>query len=255
DLLNKAIEEYLDGIQNLKLKETIGYSLLPGGKRLRPLLLFTLLSDLGEEPSKGLYPALAIEMIHTYSLIHDDLPAMDNDDFRRGKPSLHKKYNEALAILTGDALLSDAFRYFLKTPVETFKQVELIRIVSECIGSSGMVLGQVLDLAGDPKTIEAIHLHKTQDLFRLTLLSGGIIAGLTNLAELDNLSFYFGHAFQIKDDLDDYLTEPDKITHPLVYGSENSRAVLAEYREMALMIVQNMLGRKEMYKLIQRILG
>jgi geranylgeranyl diphosphate synthase type II len=255
DLINSAINEYLNEVENPELKAAIAYSLLPGGKRLRPLLLFALLTDLGLDPQMGLYPAFAIEMIHTYSLIHDDLPAMDNDDFRRGKPSLHRKFNEALAILAGDALLSDAFRYLLKTPVTPEKNLELIRLASVQIGSSGMVLGQVLDLAADPQTLEEIHLHKTGDLIRLTLLAGGIIAGSEKLAELEELSYYFGLAFQIKDDLADYLQEQNKITHPLLYGSEKSAAVLADYRQKALGLTERMLGRKEMYQLIQRILG
>ena len=257
-LINEAINDYLSEITNLELKEALNYGLFPGGKRMRPLLLLLLLEDLGIDPQTGVYPAMAIELIHTYSLIHDDLPAMDNDDYRRGKLSLHKQFGESLAILAGDALLADAFRFFLKTPISESQKLKIIEIASLNSGSQGMVLGQVLDLskASTKEDLKEIHLHKTRDLIRLALLSGGFIANLNDneLYKLEELAYYFGLAFQIKDDLEDYQVETHKITYPSIYGIERSQSFLNEYRFKALEIVRQFVREKNLYQMIVRIL-
>ncbi|MDD4000465.1 MAG: polyprenyl synthetase family protein [Bacilli bacterium] len=260
-LLNEAIENHLQTIENEDLRAASAYSLFPGGKRLRPLMLFAALKDLDRSLEDGIYPALAIELIHTYSLIHDDLPSMDNDDFRRGKPSLHKKFNEALAILTADAFLSDAFRYFLMTPISRQQKIELIELASSATGSGGMVLGQVLDLKAGESSLEKvqqIHLHKTADLFTLAILGAGIIAGADDKTKtsLKELAINFGLAFQIKDDLEDFNKNSDlqKLTFPKVLGIYQSEIHLQKYKERSLQITRRIFGSYELYHLIERIL-
>lgn len=254
----KTAEEYVRGIGNESLRAGIRYALFPGGKRLRPLLLLCTLSDLGLDFRLGLHPALGLEMIHTYSLIHDDLPAMDDDAMRRGKPSLHKAYGEAMAILVGDALLSDAFLEFTKTPVSAEKKTRLIVLAAEAAGSQGMVEGQVLDIIGSSRDVESLHrmnLGKTVALFRLASAGAGIIAGAEEdlIRDLEELSLWFGLAFQIKDDISDFGTE-NKKTYPVLLGMEESKKLLAEYKEKSLRTAGRILGNKEVYQLIERIL-
>ncbi|HEY8395656.1 MAG TPA: polyprenyl synthetase family protein [Bacilli bacterium] len=256
--LDKIAEEHLNSIENEDIKQATRYVLFPGGKRLRPLFLLSALSDLGDDFHKGLYPAFGLELIHTYSLIHDDLPAMDNDDFRRGKPSLHKAFGEALAILVGDALLSDAFRYFTKSPITLENRLKLVNLASEISGSGGMVLGQVMDIQNEAcnlAALEAMNLKKTGALFKLAFLGAGIIVNLDEekLADLESLARWFGLGFQIKDDLEDFETE-DKPTYPLLLGREESHNKLLEYKEKSLQIAGRILGNKEVYQLIERIL-
>lgn len=266
DLVNSKLSEYVNSVENMKLKEIINYALFPGGKRLRPLLLLFLLNDLDIDLKYGINQAAAIEMIHNYSLIHDDLPSMDNDDYRRGRLTVHKKYGEADAILAGDAILTDSFKYFAAGEIEDSKKIEIIKLASHNAGSSGMVKGQVLDIDSSLKThsleeVKLIHYHKTRDLIHLAIKSGGIIAGLDNdqLLKLDELADYFGLAFQIKDDLDDLIEEGsdvdnDKATYPSVIGKDNSFKLLLEYKTKSLDICFNILGDKLFYKLIERIL-
>lgn len=255
-VFNHTIEEYLNTIQDEELKQATEYALFPGGKRLRPFFMLITLNDLGFDFKQGLYPALALEMIHTYSLIHDDLPAMDNDDFRRGKPSLHKAYGEALAILVADALLTDAFRYFLKAPIPAERKVRLTEFASSASGSAGMVFGQVLDIrneVSDLKTLSLINRHKTADLFRIAFVGAGIIAGVESLEALEELALNFGLAFQIKDDLDDFGKEA-KLSYPNLIGKDESSKKLQEYKEKSLKLTRRILGENEVYQLIERIL-
>lgn len=255
-VFKQAIVEHLNTIQDTELKQATEYALFPGGKRLRPLLMLLTLSDLGHDFRKGLYPALALEMIHTYSLIHDDLPALDNDDYRRGKPSLHKAFGEALAILVADALLTDAFQYFVKTPIPAESKVSLIELAAFACGSSGMVFGQVLDIknAGfDLRTLDMINRHKTADLFKVAFVGAGIIAGIDKLKELEELALNFGLAFQIKDDLDDFGTEA-KLSYPHRFGKDESSKKLQVYKEKSLKLTGRILGENEVYQLIERIL-
>ncbi|WP_066312446.1 polyprenyl synthetase family protein [Bacillus sp. FJAT-29814] len=193
------------------LKESMVYSLKAGGKRIRPLLLFATLEAFGEDPRKGLFPACAIEMIHTYSLIHDDLPSMDNDDLRRGKPTNHKVFGDAVATLAGDALLTYSFEVIGKLPNESVPPETKIKLVVElakAAGAEGMVGGQVADMEGEDKflslqELEYIHIHKTGKLLSYSVLAGAIIAG-ANQNQMEFLSAFAHHlglAFQIQDDI------------------------------------------------------
>lgn len=266
DLVNLKLKEYINTLTDQSLHEMIDYALFPGGKRLRPLLLLSILNDLEFDLELGINQAAAIEMIHNYSLIHDDLPSMDNDDYRRGRLTVHKKFGEANAILAGDALLTDAFGYFVKGEIDANKKIEIVKLASNNSGSQGMVKGQILDISSSNKQlsldeVKLIHFHKTRDLIHLAIKSGGIIVGLDQdkLSELEKLADYFGLAFQIKDDIDD-LTENnsdiinDKATYPSTIGLDESIKLLNEYKTKSLDICFNILGDKSFYRLIERIL-
>ena len=222
------------------------YSVDAGGKRIRPLLLLAAGEALGGSEEVLLPAACAVEMIHTYSLIHDDLPAMDNDDFRRGKPSSHKVFGEAMAILAGDALLTLAFDVLSRFPDDPeydHKKLKVITILSDAAGVRGMIQGQFLDLNSEGKVVEKemverIHSCKTGALIKGSVKAGATLAGATR-DELEALSFYgqkIGLAFQIVDDLLDIQGSTEtigktpgkdrtqgKVTYPSVIGLEESR--------------------------------
>jgi len=231
------------------LCESMFYSLLGGGKRVRPVLALACIDIVGGEPSKFAQAAVSLEMIHTYSLIHDDLPAMDNDDLRRGKPSNHKKYGETTAILAGDALLTYAFEILAKPlPVPAEKQLRVIRETAQAAGWQGMAGGQALDTASsfensDLTMAEYIHNMKTGALLRASARLGAVLGGGTE-EEIDLLSqyaAYLGLAFQIKDDILDIIGENitlgkpagsdqklDKPTYPSLLGLEGAQDKLTE---------------------------
>ncbi|HAX72486.1 MAG TPA: geranyl transferase [Firmicutes bacterium] len=191
------------------LKESMMYSLSVGGKRLRPILLFSILESLNIPIHKGYRVASALEMIHTYSLIHDDLPAMDDDELRRGKPTNHIVFGEATAILAGDSLLTQAFEIIGED--ETLSHETRLKIIvelSKAAGPMGMVAGQVLDMEAENKTVtieqlKNIHVNKTGKLIEFSLVSGAIIADLSqeDINLLRQYAYHIGLAFQIKDDI------------------------------------------------------
>ena len=223
----KCFESYLEGLLRKSsypdpaLYEGARYMLLDGGKRLRPLLSLAVGHTLGASPEALMQPAAALEMVHTYSLIHDDLPCMDNDDFRRGKPTLHRAYGEATALLIGDFLLTYAFETLAKSPhLSAETQVRLMIALSESAGSGGMVGGQALDLAKSPKK-EEIARKKTGKLFQAAFLFGAIVAKADRALEqkLGRLGERVGLLYQLYDDLLDgdlALEEKDRIL--LLYG-------------------------------------
>lgn len=190
-----------------ELEHAIFYALSLKGKRLRPLLFLTLLESFGIDPFRYLEIAVAIEYIHTYSLIHDDLPAMDNDDLRRGMPTVHRKFNDAIALLTGDTLLTMAFEKIALLNIAPNKTVEILRILTHSIGLDGMAGGQALDLGfkGEKDLILEIHKKKTAELIKGTLLSG---AEIIEMSDEDKKKLYIagekiGVGFQLADDLID----------------------------------------------------
>lgn len=211
------------------LKEAMEYSLFAGGKRIRPALLFATLESLGVPAKHGLRAACSIEMIHTYSLIHDDLPAMDDDDTRRGKPTNHIVYGEALAILAGDGLLTHAFYNMtriaedadtLHIPAE--RVLAAVAELAKYAGLCGMVTGQAADIKGERgvtslEELKAIHRDKTGALIACSLTIGGIIGGANplQLTALADFGFKLGLAFQIQDDVLDLTAHPDKLGKPL----------------------------------------
>ncbi|MDR2573561.1 MAG: polyprenyl synthetase family protein [Desulfovibrio sp.] len=227
-----------------RLKEAMLYSLLAGGKRLRPVLCLTCASMCGGAVEIVLPFACAIEMIHTYSLIHDDLPAMDNDDLRRGKPSNHKAFDEATAILAGDALLTDSFAVMCRTRVSADRLVRAMATIASAAGAAGMAGGQQMDMehtGGPPITFESLqrmHAMKTGALIRASCVCGAVLAGGDEivLKAVDDFAAAFGMAFQITDDILDITSDTTtlgkpvrsdvdkgKNTYPFLLGLERSR--------------------------------
>lgn len=240
-----------------RLREAMAYSLFAGGKRIRPVLLLAAMEALGAPSEPGLPAACAVEMVHTYSLIHDDLPAMDDDDWRRGRPTNHRVYGEAMAILAGDALLTEAFGILAAesaargVPPATI--VALVRELTEAAGASGMVGGQVLDLEAEGKDmsveeLRAVHRRKTGALLVFCARAGGLLAGADarQLAALTRYAEHLGLAFQIQDDILDEVGDAAKLgkpvgsdrrkgkaTFPALLGLEASRREVARLTEAA----------------------
>ena len=229
------------------LRASMEYSLMAGGKRLRPVLLMAAADAVGADGTKFLPVACALEMIHTYSLIHDDLPAMDNDNLRRGKPTNHVKFSEGIAILAGDALLTLAFTVILRqkdVPAEALLRV--VDEISRAAGAEGMVGGQVLDLAAENRQItmeelRRVHMGKTGALFHAALRSGAVLAGASEeqLAALTAYADHFGLAFQITDDILDVIGTSEEIGKPVGSDEKNHKSTyvsltsLAEAQELA----------------------
>jgi len=204
--INGKLGEYLSGVTNSGLREAMSYSLFAGGKRLRPLLL---LAAAGKEADRALPFACAIECIHTYSLIHDDLPAIDNDDLRRGLPTSHKKFGEAMAILAGDGLLNTAFEIMSGHCLINNDKTNLavMDLITKAAGTNGMISGQVDDIysnfSKNGKALLDMYARKTGALFRAAVLGGAVFWGASEkeLRELSGSADKLGLAFQIKDDL------------------------------------------------------
>ena len=250
EIIDSFFREYFrDGSRPAVLHEAMLYSLFAGGKRIRPILALAAFEACGGDSSSIVPYAAAIELIHTYSLIHDDLPAMDNDDLRRGKPTNHKVYGDAFAILAGDALLTEAFS-ILSDPAfgSSVKISDLSRACHEIAmasGARGMVAGQVQDMLSentepDSETLRFIHKHKTTSLLCASVRTGPILAG-SGQEELDALTRYgdnIGLAFQVIDDILDVEGETavigkprgsdkkkNKMTYPGLYGIDKSREI------------------------------
>lgn len=234
ELVKKNLLAELDKTKmiNEKIFSAMQYSLMSGGKKLRPIMLMAAADSVGADGEKFLSVASAIEMIHTYSLIHDDLPAMDNDDYRRGKLTNHKVFGEATAILAGDALLTLAFEVITRQ-----KNVEpkiLLRVVNEMsssAGASGMVGGQMIDLESEGKkinldTLKKMHLAKTGALFKAAIRSGAILAGADEkkISALTTYAENFGLAFQITDDILDVAGNEKNLGKPVGSDEKNHKS-------------------------------
>jgi geranylgeranyl diphosphate synthase type II len=242
EIVNQSLDRCLpdENKEPKSLHRAMRYSVFAGGKRLRPILAIASFESVGGKGKVILPVACALEMIHTYSLIHDDLPCMDDDDLRRGKPTLHKVYGEGMAVLAGDALHALAFELLLQA-----KNPEVVYEVAKAIGTEGMIGGQVKDLEAEGKKVslkqvEYIHTHKTGKLLRASVRAGAILGG-ADKATLSALSSYgekFGLAFQIVDDILDVVGKEEimgkkkgsdkansKATYPEVMGLEKSKAL------------------------------
>ncbi|MGY0634380.1 polyprenyl synthetase family protein [Luteimonas sp. A478] len=250
--IDAALERALDLVTGSESRLTAGmrHAVLLGGKRMRPLLAHASGHACGADPDVLDGPATAIELIHAYSLVHDDLPAMDNDDLRRGQPTVHVAFNEATAILVGDALQSLAFQVLADTPVTGDRRVAMLRELAVASGAIGMCGGQALDLAATGKGAEAsledlerLHALKTGALIRAAVRMGALAAGADDdqRKQLDVFADTLGLAFQIRDDLLDVEGESetlgktagkdaaqDKATFPALIGVEASRSRLVE---------------------------
>jgi geranylgeranyl diphosphate synthase type II len=258
-LIDAALERFLPRAEDGPeiIHQAVRHSLFAGGKRLRPILCVAAAEAVGGGGQDFLSCACALEMIHTYSLIHDDLPAMDNDDYRRGMPTSHRVFGEGIAILAGDALLTEAF-HLLSRPEftrddNTEKRLQVINLIARAAGTAGMVGGQVMDLQGEGKTValetlEDMHRRKTGAMLTVSVVSGAILAGAT-AAQTAVLSRYgqdIGLAFQIADDILNITGNSDvmgkvtgsdvsrgKTTFPALMGLEASRNRLTELVERA----------------------
>ncbi|MFJ8256147.1 polyprenyl synthetase family protein [Peribacillus asahii] len=256
-VIEKEVVEYVRKLQApSSVKEAMIYSLEAGGKRIRPMLTFAVLASFGRDIERAIPIAAAIEMIHTYSLIHDDLPSMDDDDLRRGKPTNHKVFGEAVAILAGDALLTYSFQLIAEmthSEVTPEMKLELISEVSKSAGAEGMVGGQIADMEGENKQLtleqlEYIHEHKTGKLLAASILSGAILAGASaeQRQHLRQFAFHLGLAFQIRDDILDIEgteevlgkrvgsdTTNHKSTYPALLTLQGAKEKLAEQVQLA----------------------
>lgn len=243
-----AFDEYMNTLiknhSQTQVEESMLYSLFSNGKRLRPLLLLAALEAFETDVTKGYPAASALEMIHTYSLIHDDLPAMDDDDLRRGLPTNHLKFDEGTAILAGDALLTSSFEEVLSDDLTSNQNVQLVKLLSETAGHRGMIGGQMADIESENKSVDLsleelryIHSRKTGELLRFALEGAGIISNQPeNICEiLGELGLEIGVAYQIRDDILDIVgteeelgkrigsdIESQKSTYPALLGLDGA---------------------------------
>ncbi len=260
---------------NRTIYEAMLYSIKAGGKRLRPVIMMLTAKMLGTEPEKVLPFASAMEMIHTYSLIHDDLPSMDNDDLRRGKPTNHKVFGEATAILAGDALLTKAFEVATwnvqdADPVRVIKALECLATAS---GADGMVGGQIIDIESHDEDLELLkYLHslKTGAIIRASGVIGAILAGAddTQIAAIDSFCYNLGIAFQIQDDILDVTGQEEELGKPIGSDNENNKStyvtlcgldkaqeLVSEYTEKAIRSLDIFEGREELVALAKKLVG
>ncbi|MBP3362030.1 MAG: polyprenyl synthetase family protein [Clostridia bacterium] len=286
--MEKQIQRYIDEIEenlaklnpktdNLQssIYDAMNYSLLSGGKRLRPILLLEFCRLCSGSYKASMPFACAVEMIHTYSLIHDDLPAMDNDDLRRGKPTNHVKFGEARAILAGDALLTKAFEIAASAECDCRRQIRAIAALAAAAGADGMVGGQIVDIESENKEIpievlKYMHSLKTGALIKAACEMGGILGG----ADEDTLNIIrsfadnLGIAFQIRDDILDVLGDEqllgkpvgsdeksNKNTYVSLLGLEKSKKLCSDFTEKALAALEELHGDTELLEYITGILA
>jgi len=250
------------------LKESMLYSLKAGGKRVRPLYVLAVAKSYGIDLKEALTVGAAVEMIHTYSLIHDDLPCMDDDSLRRGMPTNHVVYGEALATLAGDALNTLAFGVISRIDVDPAIRVELINMLSVAAGAEGMVGGQILDIEGEKRNLaieelENVHVNKTGALLRYSIEAGAVLAGATDeeRAALVDYGHHIGLAFQIQDDILDITATSEQLgktagkdiiseksTYPSLLTLEGAKQKLDEHYEAAIQSLQNVSIDTELLK-------
>ncbi len=229
DFLSK---QFLENADHKVLLDAMRYSLLAGGKRIRPLLVMAFCEACGNDLTITALPAAAaLEMLHCYSLIHDDLPCMDDDDFRRGKPTNHKVYGEAIATLAGDALLTASFRYLAEVDITAVQRIECIKVLSLAAGESGMVAGQTLDLLGETRSLNdtelrKLHRCKTGALIAAACKIGTIIGGGTDaqITAAEEFGYHLGLAFQIRDDILDCVGIQEELGKPIGSDIQNEKS-------------------------------
>lgn len=280
EIINRALNNYIKNTKNCHpvLSHAMLYSVNAGGKRIRPAMLMAAHEIFGCSFRNVIPAACAVEMVHTYSLIHDDLPAMDNDDLRRGKPTSHKVYGEGVAILAGDGLLTDAFRFLCmnseRSGIKKENVLKSIEILSKYAGSGGMVSGQMADLEAEQskrfhkikkfrinsiapvELLKYIHVHKTSDLIRASVEIGAVLAGAPeyDFYHLSNYGKWTGLVFQIVDDILDVIgnkkklgksgsdARNKKLTYATMFGVEKARQKARKLLDMA---------HKELFKVKQ----
>ncbi|SHF57194.1 farnesyl-diphosphate synthase [Desulfacinum infernum DSM 9756] len=280
--VDAALERFFpasDGLEKTVV-EAARYSLFAGGKRLRPILCLTAAEVVGGSGNEALTAACALEMVHTYSLIHDDLPAMDDDDLRRGRPTNHKVYGEAVAILAGDLLLTEAFGVLADDALEPNaavppeRRLRALAILARASGGRGMIAGQVIDLESETRevdlaTVEYMHIHKTGALISASLEMGAVLGGGTDgqIQDLVRYGRHLGLAFQITDDLLDIEGDPqvmgkpagsdqakNKKTYPALLGLARSREMAQNHVERAVEALGAFGGKADPLRAIARYL-
>lgn len=257
-MIEETLKKYIATIPEGNLKHAISYALLGNGKRVRPMLSMTLLESLGINPQPYLNALVAVELIHTYSLIHDDLPSMDNDTMRRGKPTVHIAFDEGTAILAGDALLTDSFYLVTETKALTGdEKSQIISILAKKAGSLGMVLGQIKDIESEKKQITIDDLNqmyelKTANLIQASLMTAAVIGAKKDISLYESLGYYIGLIFQIQDDILEYTLTPDetgksksdelreKPTYVSLLGLDKSRFILNQYTQKLNHLIQTL---------------
>lgn len=271
--INTVLEHVFETVEDSDVKKAMEYSLMAGGKRIRPNLLYAVAKGYGIKEEKVDTLAASLEMIHTYSLIHDDLPAMDNDDLRRGRPTCHKQFDEATAILAGDGLLTHAFLVACKTPLDAESVVSCIQVLSSMAGVNGMVLGQCLDteesVTTDWQQLQTIHRYKTGCLLAAPLMMGAICAKRPEqeIETWKNIGIQMGLAFQIQDDIFDVTlsqeqfgksvsdVKNDKVTSVTLLGMEKATAMMKDLYHFVEKAVREMPGfdSSDLVSLIQSV--
>lgn len=270
--VNNALQKFLPAAdtQPALIHEAIRYTVFAGGKRIRPILCLAACEALGGEEADALPCACAVEVFHTSTLVHDDLPCMDDDDLRRGQPTCHIKYGEANAVLTGDAQMIMTFELAAKSP----NPAATVTALAQAAGSQGVIAGQIVDLASegqaaDAETLDYIHLHKTADLIRVSLELGAICAHASkeDIAALREFGECIGLAFQVIDDILDVTADQeklgkpvgsdeglDKLTYVRVHGLDTARAKARALTEQADAALEKFSGQKETLRAIAKYL-
>ena len=275
ELINRYLESAIpNSTHDQRIVAAMKYSLMAGGKRLRPVLCLAAAEAVGGQPSDALPAAGALEMIHTYSLIHDDLPAMDDDELRRGKPTCHMAFDEATAILAGDALLTLAFQILSSVEISNSSRasawLQVIRTISCAAGYGGMIQGQMLDISSEGRTLslaelESMHHLKTGALITAALQCGAIIggAGKEQLTSLEQYAKNVGLAFQVADDILNVEGDPklmgkavgtdrlrEKSTYPSILGMSESKELAKNLMRKALQAIENFDRRSDALRAI-----
>ena len=260
NLIEKSIMTFVPSVEKSYsvIEDAMKYSLETGGKRVRPMLVLEFCRICGGDVEKALPFAAAVEFIHTYSLIHDDLPCMDNDDMRRGKPSSHIKFGEADALLAGDALLTHAFTALASAELSSKQIVDAVKILSDYAGANGMIGGQIIDLEGENKNLSLEELFLMDKLKTAALITAACVLGCiaadnyNNIPSAIKFAENLGIAFQIIDDVLDFLEGEDnsdiisgKSTYVSLLGLENARGEAAKYTDTALEALNLVSGNTE----------
>lgn len=273
-MIESRLRELVQEYGNTTVQDAMSYSLLSGGKRVRPRLLLSLLADYGIDLDHGLNQACALEMVHTYSLVHDDLPAMDNDDFRRFKPTNHKVYGEGMAILAGDGLLTAAFTTLAKADtVSATIQMKTVEILARNAGAHGMILGQELDIVDNIDSVEALiqcYEMKTGCLFAAALEMAAVIAEKDHLQDTARtLGLKLGVAFQYQDDILEVTKTSDEIGKSHLSDGEREKSTIVTllglkraqnateglFKEIKVLLDRLDLNGSELQKLIEEMIA
>ncbi len=271
-LIERGMNLYLPDQESLPplIHEAMRYSALSGGKRLRPILVLEAARIFTSDYIQALPTAVAFELAHTFTLIHDDLPALDNDEFRRGVPTSHIKFGEDMAILAGDALMIEAFRLISTSQDPPEMRSKIVALLAEALSSNGVIGGQVADVLAERSrlphnqcNLEYIHLHKTAILFKAAVLAGALLGGASedNVHKLAEAALKIGLAFQIKDDILDIEEESEqlgkkggKLTYPKIFGLEAANEIMNKLYSESIMLLSHVPGSERLAEIFKYLI-